>query len=129
MGIDWYQVAAELKYSAKQSMQESIQEKVNVYVQEERNNGIMLMTRALYEAKVKDDEIIRLLQKYYDLTLADAENCLNFIKTVQSPIDKMYEYLMREEGFTSEEASNYIWGHNMEQQLKINKSLWKKNTR
>ena len=34
-------------------------------VQQEREAGICILTSALYEAKVKDLEIIRLLQKYY----------------------------------------------------------------
>lgn len=43
---------------------------------EERLMGIESATAALYEAKVKDDKIIALLQKYWDLRLSEATELL-----------------------------------------------------
>ena len=42
-------------------------------VQQEREAGISILTAALYEAKIKDPEIIRLLQKYYGLRENEAQ--------------------------------------------------------
>ncbi|MCB6515751.1 hypothetical protein LI139_08825 [Veillonella atypica] len=35
--------------------------------QQEREAGVSILTAALYESKIKDAEIVRLLQKYYGL--------------------------------------------------------------
>jgi len=42
-------------------------------VQAERLTGMSTTVAALYDAKVKDDEIIRLIQKYYGVTQSDAQ--------------------------------------------------------
>lgn len=42
-------------------------------VQQEREAGISILTAALYESKIKDTEIVRLLQKYYGLRESEAQ--------------------------------------------------------
>lgn len=41
--------------------------------QQEREAGISILTAALYESKIKDTEIVRLLQKYYGLRESEAQ--------------------------------------------------------
>lgn len=41
--------------------------------QQEREVGISILTAALYESKIKDSEIVRLLQKYYGLREDEAQ--------------------------------------------------------
>ena len=42
-------------------------------VQQKYETGISILTSALFEAKVKDSEIIRLLQKHYELRESEAQ--------------------------------------------------------
>ena len=53
-------------------------------VQQEREAVISILTAALYEAKIKDPEIIRLLQKYMDCEKTKLRN--NFVLKKQSII-------------------------------------------
>lgn len=119
MAIDWYRVKAQMENDIQNRAEN------NGYVQEERERGIRILTSALYENKVADDQIIRSLQKYYQVTEADAEEKLRFEKTIEYPCRKLHDYLMREEGFTHEEANNFIFEHNIPEILKNNKGLWK----
>ena len=54
-------------------------------IQEERAAGMATTIAALYEAKVKDEEIIRLVQKYYGVTESDAQEQLRIEKTIEHP--------------------------------------------
>lgn len=47
---------------------------------EERVIGIGKATAALYESGIDDEEIIRLLQKYWDLRLSEAKDTLQKTK-------------------------------------------------
>lgn len=55
---------------------------------EERVIGIKNATAALYEAKVEDDIIISLLQKYWDLRLSEA---INILENEKNKVNRLVE--------------------------------------
>jgi len=80
-------------------------------VQQEREAGISILTAALYEAKIKDPEIIRLLQNYYGLRENEAQEQLRIEKTINHPCRELESYLMSEEAFSQQDAQDYIIDH------------------
>lgn len=90
-----------------------------------RDVGIMRTTSALYDAKVKDDVIIRMLQKYWSLTEADARERLRIEKTIQHPCVALADYLMNTDALTKEEADDYIFSHGVVDYLISEKGAWK----
>lgn len=94
-------------------------------VQQEREAGISILTAALYEAKIKDPEIIRLLQKYYGLRENEAQERLRIEKTINHPCCELESYLMSEEAFTQQEAQDYIIDHGTVDLLREERGLWK----
>jgi len=97
----------------------------NERVQQEQVNGKSILTAALYEAKVKDLEIIRLLQKYYGLKEAEAQEQLRIEKTINHPCRELEAYLMSEEAFSQQEAQRYIIDHGTVDLLQQERGLWK----
>jgi hypothetical protein len=73
-----------------------------------RNNEIKLVTEALYEANVKDDEILRVLMKVCNVDKENAMNALRNEKYMQSPCRKLYQYLVLEKGFNDHDADVFI---------------------
>jgi hypothetical protein len=94
-------------------------------VQEERFNGAVILTEALLEARVKDDEIIRLIQKYYFSNEEEAERLLISEKTVNLPCKELEAYLVRSEGYTRDEAIDFIFEKGIPDLLRENKGFWK----
>ena len=94
-------------------------------VQQEREAGISILTAALYEAKVKDPEIIRSLQKYYGLRENEAQEQLRIEKTINHPCSELESYLMSEEALSQQEAQDYIIDHGTVDLLRQERGLWK----
>lgn len=94
-------------------------------VQQERDAGISILTAALYEAKIKDPEIIRLLQKYYGLRENEAQEQLRIEKTINHPCRELESYLMSEEALSQQEAQDYIINHGTLDLLRQERGLWK----
>lgn len=94
-------------------------------VQQEREAGISILTAALYEAKIKDPEIIRLLQKYYGLRENEAQEQLRIEKTINHPCSELESYLMSEEALSQQEAQDYIIDHGTVDLLRQERGLWK----
>lgn len=94
-------------------------------IQEEKNNGVMILTAALLEAKIKDDVIIRLIQKYYGLSEREAEELLISERTINMPCQELETYLVRSEGYTRDEAFNFIFEKGVPDLLRENKGFWK----
>ncbi len=92
-------------------------------VKDEYINGLYRMTAALYEAKVDENEIIRLIQKYYEITNSEAEEALRIEKQIMCPCRLLEEYLKRENNFSKQEAVNYINYHNTVEKLQGNPKL------
>ena len=64
-----------------------------------RNNEIKLVTAALYEAKVKDEEILRVLMKVCNADREEATNAFRNEKFMLYPCRALYQYLILEKGF------------------------------
>lgn len=94
-------------------------------VQQEREAGISILTAALYEAKIKDPEIIRLLQKYYGLRENEAQEQIRIEKTINHPCSELESYLMSEEALSQQEAQDYIIDHGTVDLLRQERGLWK----
>ncbi|WP_430787169.1 hypothetical protein VBD025_15735 [Virgibacillus flavescens] len=75
-----------------------------------RNDEIRLVTAALYEAKVKDDEILRVLMKECNIDRERAINAFQNEKFLMSPCKKLYHYLILEKGFNDHDADVFVRG-------------------
>lgn len=73
-----------------------------------RNNERKLVTAALYEAKVKDDEIIRILMKVCDTDRKQATDALCNEKFILFPSRELYQYMILEQGFEEHDADVFI---------------------
>ncbi|TDL31198.1 hypothetical protein E2R51_15550 [Jeotgalibacillus sp. S-D1] len=75
------------------------------------NVEIKLMTAALYEAKVKDDEILRVLMKVCDIDRERAMIAFQNEKFIYSPCEKLYQYLILEKGLDAYNANVFVRKH------------------
>lgn len=73
-----------------------------------RNNEIKLVTAALYEAKVKDEEILRVLMKVCNTDREEATNAFRNEKFMLYPCRALYQYLILEKGFEEHDADVLI---------------------
>ncbi|WP_082804680.1 hypothetical protein [Rossellomorea vietnamensis] len=73
-----------------------------------RNNEIKLVTEALFEAKVKDDEILRVMMKVCDIERERAMTALQNEKFMLSPRRNLYQYLILEKGFNAHDADVFV---------------------
>ncbi|MBS6064147.1 hypothetical protein [Criibacterium bergeronii] len=93
--------------------------------QQEREAGISILAAALYESKIKDTEIVRLLQKYYGLRESEAQEQIRIERTINYPCCELESYLMSTEGFSQQEAQDYIIDHGTVDMLRQERGLWK----
>ncbi len=63
---------------------------------------------ALYEAKVKDDEIMRVLTKFCEADKKEGINAIQNEKFILSPCRELYQYLLLNKGFNEYEADIFI---------------------
>ncbi|BCJ93599.1 hypothetical protein acsn021_11680 [Anaerocolumna cellulosilytica] len=94
-------------------------------VQEERNIGAGILAEALLEVNVKDDVIIRLVQKYYGLSEREAEELMISERTINMPCQELETFLVRSEGYTRDEAVDFIYKKDIPDFLRENKEYWK----
>ena len=73
-----------------------------------RNNEIKLVTAALYEAKVKNEEILRVLMKVCNADREEATNAFRNEKFMLYPCRALYQYLIPEKGFEEHDADVII---------------------
>lgn len=73
-----------------------------------RLNEIRLVAAALYEAKVKDEEILRVLVKVCDADREEATNAFRKEKFILYPCRELYQYLILEKGFEEHDADVFI---------------------
>ncbi|OIJ16512.1 hypothetical protein BKP45_21135 [Anaerobacillus alkalidiazotrophicus] len=69
-----------------------------------RSNEIKLVTAALYEAKVKDEEILRVLMKVCYADREEATNAFRKEKFMLYPCRELYQYMILEKGFEEHDA-------------------------
>ena len=119
---DYLSVAGNLLISATR---EAVRRHEDEALLEERNYGAGILAEALLEAKVKDDEIIRLIQKYYGLSEREAEELMILERTINMPCQVLEAYLVRSEGYTRDEAFDFIIRNGVLALLRENKGFWK----
>ena len=73
-----------------------------------RSNERKLVTAALYEAKVKDDEILRVLMKVCDIDREEAMTAFQKEKFMLSPCRELYQYLILEKGLDAHDADVFV---------------------
>lgn len=92
---------------------ELVKEGMNMYLgsleeHQARSNEIKLVTAALDEAKVKDEEILRVLMKVCDVDREKAINAFRNEKFMLYPCRELYQYLILEKGFEEPDADVFI---------------------
>lgn len=75
-----------------------------------RNDEIKLVTAALYEAKIKDDEILRVLIEVCKIDRERAMTAFQNEKFLISPCKKLHQYLILEKGFNAHDADVFVRG-------------------
>lgn len=70
-------ILGEIGYAALDVARNAVNEHERDAVYDEKISGIEKATAAMVEAKVKDDKIIEMLQKYWDLRLSEARKFLD----------------------------------------------------
>lgn len=104
---------------------EAVWQHENEVIKEEEAVGMSITIAALYDAGVKDEQIVHLIQKYYNVTERDAQEQLRIEKTIEHPCRELEAYLIREEAFSLAEAHDYIIDHGTVDMLREIRGLWK----
>lgn len=73
-----------------------------------RMDDIRLVTAALYEANVKDDEIVRVLIKVCETDRQEAINAIQYEKFMLSPCRELYQFLLLDKGLNEHDADVFI---------------------
>lgn len=85
--------------------------------------GITNTMAALYDADVDDDEIIRVLNKYWGINRNEAEERLVYEKS-QAAIRELERYL-KMQGFSAIEINQFMKANNASTKIRHNNELWK----
>jgi len=85
--------------------------------------GIANTLSALYDTDVSDEEIIRVLGKYWGVNIDEAEERLVFEKS-QAAIRELRWYL-KMQGYSIKETDNFMRLNNASRKIKHNRDLWK----
>ena len=89
--------------------------------------GIENTIAALYDAKVDDKEILRVVSEHWGLTSVDVEDRLIWEKQ-QAAIRSLRQHL-RLQGYSTREIDDFMRDNKVTTQMRHNKDLWKlKNT-
>ena len=125
MGRNFTDFLAGAGYFLLDTTREAVLRHDDETAQQEREAGISILTAALYESKIKDIEIVRLLQKYYGLRDNEAQEHIRIERTINYPCRELESYLMSTEGFSQQEAQDYIIDHGTVDLLQQERELWK----
>ena len=108
---------------------EVVQRHEDEFVQAERNYGAGILIQALFEVNVEDDVIISLVQKYYGFSERESEELMVSERTINIPCQKLETFLVRSEGYTRDEAVNFILKNGILDFLREKKVSWKLSPR
>ena len=95
----------------------------NKKIKKELETALKRVTDA--ESKIKDAEIVRLLQKYYGLRENEAQEQIRIERTINYPCRELESYLMSTEGLSQQKAQDYIINHGTVDLLRQERGLWK----
>lgn len=87
------------------------------------DKGIENTISALYDANVNDNEIIRVVNKYWRIDIAEVEEGLVWEKS-QAPIRSLEQYLRRE-GLSRREIDDFMMKSHARAIIERNRDLWK----
>lgn len=108
----WEKIISNYLYGAGNIMlnvtREVVQRHEDESVQAELNYGAGILIQALYKVNVEDDVIISLVQKYYGFSERESEELMSPERTIIIPCQKLETFLVRSEGYTRDEAVNFI---------------------
>ncbi len=85
--------------------------------------GIENTIAALYDAKVDDKEILRVVIEHWGITMQEAEDRLVWEKQ-QATIRSLQQYL-RLKGYSANDIKNFIRENNVVGHIRHNSDLWK----
>lgn len=125
MGRNFTDLLAGAGYFLLDTTREAVLRHDDETAQQEREAGISILMAALYESKIKDAEIVRLLQKYYGIRENEAQEQIRIERTINHPCRELESYLMSTEGFSQQEAQDYIIDHGTVDLLRQERGLWK----
>ena len=100
-----------------------IDTEVEAAIAYERTREVKRATRALYEAKVKDEVIIQLLHDYWNIGKNQAIEALRVEKTVNMPTMVLITYL-QSQGYKTSDIKEFMKYNNVKEQLENDPSLW-----
>ena len=125
MGRNFTDLLAGAGYFLLDTTREAVLRLDDETAQQEREAGISILTAALYESKIKDAGIVRLLQKYYGIRENEAQEQIRIERTINHPCRELESYLMSTEGFSQQEAQDYIIDHGTVDLLRQERGFWK----
>ena len=85
--------------------------------------GITNTIAALYDTDVDDNEIIRVLNKYWGINNNEAEERLVFEKT-QSVVRELKRYL-KMQGYSAVDIDQFMKSNKVSRKIRYNNELWK----
>ncbi|NRT75151.1 hypothetical protein [Clostridium beijerinckii] len=110
--------------SGREAFNSIIDNEVEEALAYERKHEIKRATKALYEAKVKEDVIIQLLHDYWKIDEYQAREVLRIERTVNAPKKVLITYL-QSKGYKTSYIKEFVRNNNVEKQLESDSSLWK----
>lgn len=125
MGRNFTDLLAGAGYFLLDTTREAVLRHDDETAQQEREAGISILTAALYKSKIKDAEIVRLLQKYYGIRENEAQEQIRIERTINHPCHELESSLLSTEGFSQQEAQDYSIDHGTVDLLRQERGLWK----
>ncbi len=110
--------------AAKDAIQNYLDEIVDNAADRERNFGIQNAVEALLEAKTDDDDIIRYLEKYWDINDTEAMDAVRIIKTQVHPKNEL-KYYLKKQGYSEREIRDFVVSNHVGPELRRDHELWK----
>jgi SOS response regulatory protein OraA/RecX len=110
--------------AGREAINSIIDNEVEEAVARERKREIERATKALYEAKVKEEVIIQLLQDYWMIDKYQAKEATRIERTIKSQKKVLINYL-QSQGYKNSDIREFMKTNNVEKQLENNQSLWR----
>lgn len=114
--------------------EERVEERTNEEIEKRKEalerahyEGITRTASALYEAKVDDEMIVSLLQRFWNIDENEAKETLRCEKTIWKPYRDIQSYLTFE-GYDRKAVAAFIRENRVYRKLKNDPTLWKKTT-
>ena len=115
-------VSAFLRDSFCKTMDQQYEEKIAIAVTRQKENDVCCAIAAFLEMKTPENEIMRLLSKFYGVdSIAEAMDLVTTVK-VTNQVNALKDYL-NELGMSRGEVANYLVEHRVRTQLQADSKL------